>query len=118
NVRGWDDYRDMIASGRPPSDGEEVVDEDTGGLERAWLLLRTDQGWPIDGVGGEVRRLAAGWRERKLAEERDGRLRLTAEGWLLLDGLAVQMAGAAEQDARPALARAAAGARSASGAAG
>jgi hypothetical protein len=52
-------------------------------------------------------------------------LRLTVEGWLLLDGLAVQMAGAAEQDARSASARGgervdlvAAGARSASGAAG
>ncbi|CAA9362854.1 MAG: hypothetical protein AVDCRST_MAG89-3862, partial [uncultured Gemmatimonadetes bacterium] len=44
-------------------------------------------------------------------------------GWLLLDGLAVQMAGAAEQDARSASARggepvAPTRARSASGAAG
>jgi oxygen-independent coproporphyrinogen-3 oxidase len=125
NVRGWDDFREMIASGRLPTDGEEVVDEDTGGLERAWLLLRTDQGWPMEDAGDEVRRLAAGWMERRLAEERGGRLRLTVQGWLLLDGLAVQMAGAAEQDARPPSARgggrvdlAAAGARSASGAAG
>ncbi|HEX2209175.1 MAG TPA: hypothetical protein VHG93_15955, partial [Longimicrobium sp.] len=81
-----------------PTEDEETVDEDTGGLERAWLLLRTDQGWPMEDAGDAVRRLAAQWMERTLAAERDGRLRLTAEGWLLLDTLAVQMASAAETD--------------------
>jgi oxygen-independent coproporphyrinogen-3 oxidase len=98
NVRGWDDYRDRIAAGRLPTDGEETVDEDTGGLERAWLRLRTDAGWPMEDAGEAVRRIAAQWTERKWAAERGGRLRLTAEGWLLLDTLAVQMASAAEAD--------------------
>jgi oxygen-independent coproporphyrinogen-3 oxidase len=98
NVRGWDEYRDRVAAGRLPADGEETVDEDTGGLERAWLLLRTDQGWPMEDAGEAVRRLASTWVEQKWAAERDGRLRLTAEGWLLLDTLAVQMASAAETD--------------------
>ena len=97
-MRGWDDYRDRVAAGRLPTDAEETVDEDTGGLERAWLLLRTDQGWPMDDAGEAVRREAATWTERKWAAERGGRLRLTAEGWLLLDTLAVQMASAAETD--------------------
>jgi oxygen-independent coproporphyrinogen-3 oxidase len=100
NVRGWDAYRDLVASGRPPTDGEEIVDDPTGGLERAWLLLRTDRGWPMEGAGDAVRRLASGWTGRRLADERDGRLRLTAEGWLLLDGLAVEMATAAAADTR------------------
>jgi oxygen-independent coproporphyrinogen-3 oxidase len=98
NVRGWDDYRDRIAAGRLPTDGEETVDEDTGGLERAWLLLRTDRGWPTEGAGEAVCRLSAQWTERRLAAERGGQLRLTAEGWLLLDTLAVEMASAAETD--------------------
>jgi oxygen-independent coproporphyrinogen-3 oxidase len=98
NVRGWDDYRERIAAGRLPTDGEETVDEDTGGLERAWLVLRTDAGWPMEDAGDEVRALATQWTERKWAVERGGRLRLTAEGWLLLDTLAVQMAAAAETD--------------------
>jgi oxygen-independent coproporphyrinogen-3 oxidase len=98
NVRGWDDYRDLVAAGRLPRDGEETVDEDTGGLERAWLVLRTDAGWPMEDAGDEVHALAAQWTERKWAAERGGRLRLTAEGWLLLDTLAVQMAAAAETD--------------------
>ncbi len=98
NVRGWDDYRDRVAAGRLPTDDEETVDEDTGGLERAWLVLRTDAGWPMADAGDAVRGLAAQWRERQWASERGGRLRLTAEGWLLLDTLAVQMAAAAETD--------------------
>lgn len=99
NVRSWDEYRDRVAAGRSPADGEEVVDEDTGGLERAWLLLRTDRGWPLEDGGDAVRTLASSWTARGLARERGGRLRLTAEGWLLLDGLAVEMAAAAEADA-------------------
>lgn len=98
NVRSWDDYRGRVAARRLPTDGEETVDEDTGGLERAWLLLRTDQGWPMEHAGDVVRRLAAQWIDRKLGAEREGRLRLTAEGWLLLDTLAVQMAEAAQAD--------------------
>ncbi len=98
NVRGWDDYRDRIAAGRLPTDGEETVDEDTGGLERAWLRLRTDQGWPMRDAGEAVRRLASAWIAGGWAAERGGRLRLTAEGWMLLDTLAVQMASAAETD--------------------
>lgn len=98
NVRSWDEYRARVEAGCSPMEGKETVDEETGGLERAWLLLRTDQGWPMDDAGDAVRRLAAGWMDRGLAREADGRLRLTAEGWLLLDGLAVDMAGAAEAD--------------------
>ncbi len=99
NVRSWDDYRGHVAAGRLPTDEEETVDDDTGGLERAWLLLRTDQGWPLDPAGGAVRRLAGDWTARGLARSSDGRLRLTAEGWLLLDTLAVEMATAADADA-------------------
>jgi coproporphyrinogen III oxidase-like Fe-S oxidoreductase len=97
-VRSWDTYRDHVAAGRLPVEDEETVDADTGGLERAWLLLRTDRGWPLDGAGDAVLRLAEQWTERGLSRVADRRLRLTAEGWLLLDTLAVQMASAAEAD--------------------
>lgn len=99
NVRSWDAYRQAVAAGALPREGEERVDEDTARLERAWLLLRTDAGWPMEGAGARVRALAGGWAARGWAEEREGRLRLTAEGWLLLDSRAVEMAEAAEEDA-------------------
>jgi oxygen-independent coproporphyrinogen-3 oxidase len=98
NVRGWDVYRRMLLDeGRLPADGEEEVDAETAGLERAWLLLRTDQGWPMDGAGDAERRLAGMWLGQGWARESAGSLKLTAEGWLLLDRLAVEMAAAAER---------------------
>ncbi|MFL5541661.1 MAG: hypothetical protein ACJ8J0_21930, partial [Longimicrobiaceae bacterium] len=59
--------------------------------------LRTDAGWPLAGAGEAELRLADTWRAQGWAAVRDGVLRLTAEGWLLLDRLAVEMAAAAEQ---------------------
>jgi oxygen-independent coproporphyrinogen-3 oxidase len=102
NVRSWDAYRHMLLDeGRLPVDGEEEVDEEAAGLERAWLLLRTDQGWPMHGAGDAERRLAETWTRQGWARETGGVVRLTAEGWLLLDRLAVEMAAAAEQRQSP-----------------
>lgn len=94
NVRGWGAYRDALAAGRLPVEGEERVDEETAGLERAWLGLRTDLGHPL--VAELERRLAALWEAQGWAEVVDGVVRLSAEGWLRLDRLAVEMAAAGE----------------------
>ncbi|MFL5543027.1 MAG: coproporphyrinogen-III oxidase family protein, partial [Longimicrobiaceae bacterium] len=98
NVRSWELYRSIVLDeGRLPTDAEETVDEETAGLERAWLLLRTDAGWPLADAGEAERRLAETWVAQGWAMASDDVLRLTAEGWLLLDRLAVDMASAAEQ---------------------
>jgi oxygen-independent coproporphyrinogen-3 oxidase len=98
NVRGWDAYRRMLLEeGRLPVDGQEEVDAEAAGLERAWLLLRTDQGWPMHGASADERQLAELWAGQGWARETDGVLKLTADGWLLLDRLAVEMAEAAER---------------------
>ncbi|HEX8454580.1 MAG TPA: radical SAM family heme chaperone HemW [Longimicrobium sp.] len=96
NVRSWDTYRDSIAAGRLPVDDEETVDDETRALEGAWLGLRTDSGYPLAAACDAELRLAAAWRARGLAQGDDAILRLTAEGWLLLDRLAVELAEAAE----------------------
>jgi len=100
NVRGWDAYREALAAGRLPVEDEERVDEETAGLEGAWLGLRTDLGHPVSGAA--ERRLASLWEAQGWARVADGVVRLTAEGWLRLDRLAVEMASAAEHPA-PAL---------------
>lgn len=97
NTRSWDAYRDALLAGRAPTEGEETVDEETAALERVWLLLRTDQGYPLGGAAEAERRLADLWTGQGWARVDDGLLRLTAEGWLLLDRLAVEMASAREE---------------------
>jgi oxygen-independent coproporphyrinogen-3 oxidase len=87
----------VLDEGRLPTESEETVDAETAGLERAWLLLRTDAGWPLADAGEAERRLAETWVAQGWATVSGDVLRLTAEGWLLLDRLAVDMADAAER---------------------
>jgi hypothetical protein len=60
-------------------------------LERVWLGLRTSRGLETGELTGGAARLAALWEARGWATTGGGRLRLTAEGWLLLDRLAVEL---------------------------
>lgn len=89
NLRGWDAYRDAVLSGRLPVDDREVVDGEATSLERAWLALRTDAGFPIEQADDAQIALAAAWERQGWAESEAGRVRLTASGWLLLDRLAL-----------------------------
>ncbi len=101
NLRSWDAYRESLAAGRLPVDDEETVGEDEAELERVWLGLRTDRGLPL-GPDEEARtRLAEAWARRGWGGVEGGVVRLSAEGWLLLDRLAVEMAGAGEAGAVP-----------------
>jgi hypothetical protein len=91
----------VLDEGRLPTDGEETVDADTAGLERAWLLLRTDAGWPLADAGEAECRLADLWTGQGWARC-GGRAAADGGGWLLLDRLAVEMASAAEDSIVPA----------------
>jgi oxygen-independent coproporphyrinogen-3 oxidase len=96
NVRGWDEYQRTIAAGRLPTEDEETVDGEEAALESVWLGLRTDGGWPLSGASPAQRALAAEWERHGWARVAGDVLRLTAQGWLLLDRLAVEMASRAE----------------------
>jgi oxygen-independent coproporphyrinogen-3 oxidase len=92
NLRGWEAYREAIQSGSLPVEGTETVSSDDAALERVWLRLRTDSGYPADEATAGQLEMAESWRSRGLASLDDGRIRLTPEGWLLLDRLAVDFA--------------------------
>lgn len=96
NVRSWDAYRESIAAGRLPVDDEEAVDEEARVLEQVWLGLRTDTGYPLADACEAELRLADRWRAGGWAHADENVLRLTAEGWLLLDRLAIELAAATE----------------------
>ncbi|MDX1673765.1 MAG: radical SAM family heme chaperone HemW [Longimicrobiales bacterium] len=94
NRRDWPAYRESVESGERPLADRERLDADALALERIWLGLRTAEGLPASELGGAQRALAAEWQRSGLAEV-DDRVRLTPEGWLLLDRLAVALDGAA-----------------------
>ena len=96
NLRDWIAYREAVARGRLPLDGEEIVPEEDAALERVWLGLRTVEGVPAEAAGAVQRELAALWEARGWARVAGGRIRLTPEGWLLLDRLAVDFAHAGQ----------------------
>ena len=96
NLRDWGAYREALRAGRLPVDGEETVGEEERALERVWLFLRTALGFPLGEANPAQRELAESWVRHGRARVEKGVLRLTADGWLLLDRLAVDFAAAAD----------------------
>jgi oxygen-independent coproporphyrinogen III oxidase len=95
NVRDWLEYRNRLASGRAAEEGREHVSGEAAELERAWLGLRTSTGLDLGAAaaaGTRVDRWVAAWWARRERE----RVVLTPRGWLLLDRLAVDLAGELE----------------------
>lgn len=93
NLRSWYAYRDAVAAGRLPIDGQEVIDPETASLENLWLGLRTRAGVMVDGEAHVYAdRLLREAAANGLATIEGGLARLTVNGWLLLDELAVALA--------------------------
>lgn len=91
NARSWERYRDRVAEGRSPEESRERIDEAAARLEAIWLGLRSQEGIPVPAEVSKVGDTVKGWLAQGLAVESDGRVRLTAEGWLLLDELTVDL---------------------------
>jgi len=91
NLRAWDDYRKVAVDGAVAEEGREVLDDAALRLEGIWLGLRTAAGVDPRALGGGATALAAEWTARGWAREGGRGLVLTAEGWLLLDRLAVEL---------------------------
>ena len=90
NKRAWEEYRRAVSAGESPIESEEVLTEEQRRIESVYLGLRTKAGLPVAVVPSDRRAAwaAAGW-----GEESDGRIRLTAPGWLLLDTLVRDLTG-------------------------
>lgn len=94
NIREWAEWDAAVGAGKDSVAGLEALEGDSIRIEELYLGLRTRNGLAADQLPPDLTRqwVAQGW-----AELRDGRIRLTAEGWLRLDALVSQAASAARR---------------------
>jgi coproporphyrinogen III oxidase-like Fe-S oxidoreductase len=98
NVKPVERYGAMVAAGEPPVGTHETLTSRQRLAERLILGLRLGEGIPATWLEeraalGPARLQAAlaAWRERGLVVEREGRVRLTEEGFLLSDALFIEL---------------------------
>jgi oxygen-independent coproporphyrinogen III oxidase len=91
NVRDWAEYCRRLQCGASPEETREVLGDSDVALERIWLGLRSDDGLQDSELGGTQHALVRDWVQAGHACYRNGRIRLTPAGWLLLDQLAVEL---------------------------
>jgi oxygen-independent coproporphyrinogen-3 oxidase len=84
NVRTPERYVAAVSAGRPPVAASEELDPDTRELERLQLALRTSEGIPAAALPPDPAL-------DPLVERRGDRLRLTVEGRLLANEVAVRL---------------------------
>jgi oxygen-independent coproporphyrinogen-3 oxidase len=89
NLREWAAYQRAAGSGASPVAGSEHLDTEAVELEELYLGLRTREGVAAERLppGTAAIWLSSGW-----ASTSNGRIRLSAEGWLRLDALAATAA--------------------------
>ena len=93
NLRDWNAYEEAARAGRLPVQDQEVLDAPQSRLERVWLGLRTRRGFPMPDPASQGYHLVEQWVKQGWAHPPgpDASVRLTPEGWLLLDRLAVEL---------------------------
>lgn len=100
NVRDWEEYRSAVLAGRSPVAEREELDGAAERLESIWLGLRTVDGLAADwGDTGPAAAVVSKWLSGGLASLSQGRVTLTAEGWLVLDRLTVELDDACQDEA-------------------
>lgn len=88
NIREYEAWHRAIDTGHDPIEGGETLDDAQVLLEERYLGLRTDSGVPADLIPEAAQTM---WVEQRWAERREGRVRLTIEGWLRLDALVASL---------------------------
>ncbi len=92
NERSWETYRAKVAEGGLAVVESESIDAEAARLEAIWLGMRTTAGYRPAQWDAGMERLAAEWESAGWAEKSsDETVRLTPEGWLLLDRLTVEL---------------------------
>ena len=96
NERDWAVYREHVARSGSGRAGGEVLTPRQTRLEAVWLGLRTRKGLASAALGPAASAVVRRWEDGGLAERKDGTVRLTPEGWLVLDALTLELETALE----------------------
>ncbi len=88
NVAPYAEWLRRLKAGQDPTGGDELLSGEEREAERVYIGLRTIEGLELT---EEVRSATARWRDAGWAHIVNDRLQLTAEGWLRLDALAVDL---------------------------
>ena len=91
NHRDWTEYRESVGAGASPEAEREHLTAQATRLERVWLGLRTSEGVAIGSLPRRADALLGRWVAAGLAARAGDAIRLTTEGWLLLDELTVDL---------------------------
>jgi len=97
NVFRWDRYERALLEGSWPLEAWERVTGAEEGLERIWLGLRTHAGLTSGEVPEAVRVRCRRWVDEGWLQERGDRWVATVEGWLRMDSMVTDIAGATER---------------------
>jgi oxygen-independent coproporphyrinogen-3 oxidase len=92
NVKSVEEYCRLLAEGKPPVAGSELISDEKLQLERLYLGFRTKRGVDIKTLGGspQTDRVLSELKKHGLVEEIDGRLKPTRKGFLVADSLPLQ----------------------------
>lgn len=92
NERDWAAYASGVEMSGRALAGEEVLSAGQIRLETVWLGLRTAEGLGEAELAPSARTALRRWEEAGWAARSAGRTHLTAEGWLVLDDLTLELA--------------------------
>jgi putative oxygen-independent coproporphyrinogen III oxidase len=90
NLRDWTAYLRAMTAGESPVAGQEQLGAEAVALEEIYLGLRTRDGLSGERIPPATRER---WERQGWAHSTNGRIWLTAEGWLRLDALAASVSG-------------------------
>jgi len=91
NLREWEHYRSRLADSESPVAESETLDAAALQLEKLWLGLRTSAGLGTDELDPKAMSVVERWTSGGLARCLNDRVVLTAEGWLVMDRLTVEL---------------------------
>lgn len=96
NERDWAGYVRRVEGDGSGRAGSEALTSQQRRLEALWLALRTAEGVDANAVGHSAAALLGTWRNRGLAADAGDSVRLTPNGWLVLDELTLELEAALE----------------------